>query len=251
MPARKRLAPKTSPNPSPITTARGAAAASPSPAIRSMFDSIAADYDRFNAWASLGLHQRWRRALVERIPASSRVLDIATGTGDVAFLAASYGHQVVGLDFSEGMLNKARQKDSEHRVRWIAGSADRLPFSDRSFNCVTSAFALRNLRGCLGSVLCENLRVLKSGGRALHMDFGRPRSGLSRLGHRWHLTYAVPLIGERICGVRWPRKYLETTIAEFYEPEEVAAKMAAAGFSKVRHWPLLWGVVQLFEGTKE
>src|SRR5262245_46672747 len=98
------------------------------PNIRSMFDRIAADYDRFNSWASLGLHHYWRRRLVDRIPAQSKVLDIATGTGDVAFAAAQSGHMVVGLDFSERMLVQAREKDSAHAIRWVNGSADHLPF---------------------------------------------------------------------------------------------------------------------------
>src|SRR5690349_20461677 len=86
--------------------------------IRAMFDRIASDYDRFNALASLGLDQRWCRALLARIPAQARVLDIATGTGDVAFLAAQDGHSVVGLDFSERMLTKAREKDAEGKIKW-------------------------------------------------------------------------------------------------------------------------------------
>jgi len=132
-----------------------------------MFDRIASDYDRFNAWASLGLHHHWRRALIQRLPKGGRVLDVATGTGDVAFLAAQAGHPVVGIDFSERMLAKAREKEAAsglpagRQVRWMNGSADRLPFSDRSFDAITSAFALRNLRGCLEAAFKENFRVLR------------------------------------------------------------------------------------------
>jgi len=221
-----------------------------------MFDSIAPAYDRFNSWASLGFHHRWRKALVQRIPAQSRVLDIATGTGDVAFLAAEAGHEVVGLDFSERMLEGARAKSErtpasrQAGLRWINGSADRLPFSDRSFGCITSAFALRNLRGCLDKVFSENARVLKEGGRVLHMDFGRPQGSLPRLGHRVHLQYGVPAIGQWICGSHWPKGYLETSIQEFYEPMDVKKRLEAAGFADVTHTPLLWGAVQIYEGIK-
>lgn len=226
------------------------AASQTGPNIRAMFDRIASDYDRFNAWASLGLHQHWRRTLLKQIPPGARVLDVATGTGDLAFLAAQAGHVVVGLDFSEQMLAKARQKDLEGRVRWMNGSADRLPFSDRSFECITSTFALRNLRGCLEVVFKENFRVLRQGGRVLHMDFGRPSFALSRWGHAAHLSFGIPLIGQWVCGERWPKGYLENTIREFYEPRQVIGLLERAGFSQVRCTPLNFGVVQLFQGTK-
>jgi len=218
--------------------------------IRSMFDRIATDYDRFNAWASLGLDKHWRKILIGRVPESARVLDIATGTGDVAFLAVQAGHAVVGLDFSERMLAQAKVKDKENRIRWMNGSADRLPFSDRSFDCITSAFALRNIRGCLEAAFRENFRVLRKNGKVLHMDFGRPKSALSRWGHRVHLSYGIPLIGQWLCKDRWPKGYLENTIEEFYEPAQVVSMLKQAGFESVSHTPLSLGVVQLFEGTK-
>ena len=247
MPRRKPSEPKTSNKsvPAAVTTP------STGPTIRTMFDHIASDYDRFNAWASLGLHHHWRRALLRRIPSGAKVLDIATGTGDVAFLAADAGHTVVGMDFSERMLAKAKEKDLAGRIRWINGSADKLPFSDRSFQCITSAFALRNLRGCLEAAFKENFRVLRDGGKVLHLDFGRPTSALSRWGHRVHLSFGVPLIGQWICGERWPKGYLENTIREFYEPQQVKSLLEQAGFTDVRYRALTFGVVQLFEGTKK
>jgi demethylmenaquinone methyltransferase/2-methoxy-6-polyprenyl-1,4-benzoquinol methylase len=214
-----------------------------------MFDRIAPAYDRFNAWASLGLHQQWRKNLVARIPAAARVLDIATGTGDVAFLAEANGHEVIALDFSERMLAKAKEKDRQQRIRWVSGSADRLPFSDRSFGCVTSAFALRNVRGNIKSVFAENFRVIRPGGKVLHMDFGRP-SGFVRWGHRLHMRLGIPFIGHTVCGESWPKGYLETTIEQFFRPEETIELLEAAGFKSVRHTPLLWGAVEIYEGLK-
>jgi demethylmenaquinone methyltransferase/2-methoxy-6-polyprenyl-1,4-benzoquinol methylase len=246
MPRRKPSEPKTYNNPVPSAVALPETGLD----IRSMFDRIATDYDRFNAWASLGLHQRWRKALIGKVPKGARVLDIATGTGDVAFLAMQAGHAVVGLDFSERMLAQAKEKDKEARIRWMNGSADRLPFSDRSFDCITSAFALRNLRGCLEAVFAENYRVLRKGGKVLHMDFGRPKSALSRWGHRVHLNFGIPLIGQWLCKERWPKGYLENTIKEFFEPARVVQMLQDAGFEAVGHTPFSFGVVQLFEGTK-
>ncbi len=215
-----------------------------------MFDRIASDYDRFNAWASLGLDHHWRKTLVRHIPQGARVLDLATGTGDVAFWALKAGHEVVGLDFSERMLEQARAKDRQSQIRWMNGSADKLPFSDRSFGCVTSAFALRNLRGSLHAVFRENFRVLRQGGQVLHMDFGRPSSPISKLGHRVHLRIGLPLIGQWVCKDRWPKDYLASTIRDFYEPGEVCDMLQEAGFQDVRHRPLTLGAVQLYEGKK-
>lgn len=215
-----------------------------------MFNRIAPDYDRFNSWASLGLDHRWRRELVRRIPARSHVLDLATGTGDVAFLAAAAGHSVVGLDFSEAMLDLARRKDSAQTIRWINGSASRLPFSDRSFGCVVSAFLLRNVRGSLPEVFRENARVLRPGGKVLHMDFGRPASCLPRWGHRLHLRVGLPLMGHVICGERWPKDYLPSTIESFFSPDEVKRMLTAAGFRDAVHHDLLWGAVRIYEGWR-
>jgi demethylmenaquinone methyltransferase/2-methoxy-6-polyprenyl-1,4-benzoquinol methylase len=215
-----------------------------------MFNAIAPDYDRFNSWASLGLHQRWRKELVRRIPSPCRVLDLATGTGDVAFLAVESGHSVVGLDFSEAMLEKAKAKDTSQKVRWMNGSASRLPFSDRSFGSVVSAFMLRNVRGTLDAVFKENFRVLIDGGTVLHMDFSRPDTPWARWGHKLHLKVGIPFVGQWICGERWPKNYLEHTIESFFTPVEIMERLQKAGFRKVRHHDILWGAVRIYEGVK-
>ena len=215
-----------------------------------MFDQIAPGYDRFNAWASLGLHHRWRRALVRAIPAGATVLDLATGTGDVAFLAANRGNVVTGLDFSERMLERARSKDRKGAIRWMHGSADRMPFADGSFDCVTSAFALRNFGTGLDAVFGETFRVLKKGGIALHLDFGRPASRLWRLAHHLHLSRGIPFIGHLVCGSAWPDDYLESTIEAFSEPDQVERRMLEAGFDEASHMALTGGVVQLYRATK-
>ena len=237
MQAKRRSEPKTS-------------KAVPASDVRTMFDRIAPDYDRFNSWASLGMHQRWRKELIRRIPVSCRVLDLATGTGDVAFLAAEAGHSVVGLDFSDAMLEKAKAKDERRQIRWMNGSAAKLPFSDRSFGAIVSAFVLRNIRGTLDAAFRENFRVLRNGGVVLHMDFGRPESSWARWGHRLHLKVGVPLVGQWICGERWPKQYLENTIESFYAPSDIKDRLTQAGFRQVTHHDLLWGAVRIYEGVK-
>ena len=124
------------------------------------------------------------------------------------------------------------------------------PFPERRFDCITSAFALRNMRGCLEAVFRETFRVLTSGGLALHLDFGRPRFPVMRWGHRLHTRVSVPLIGRLVYRGRWPQGYLENTIRDFFEPSQVEDRLEAAGFINVSHAPLLGGVVQLYRGTK-
>ncbi len=248
MPERKPSGLKTFSNHPPATPKQSDI--SPGPSVREMFDGLASNYDRFNAWASLGLHRRWRRLLVARTPRGGRVLDLATGTGDVAFLLAGRGQVVVGVDFSEGMLMQARRKDHANRIQWVLSSADQLPFPERSFEAITSAFALRNLRHCLDGAFRENYRVLTPGGRVLHMDFGRPTSRILQWGHQWYLRHSMAWLGRKICGAFWPDDYLQTTIEGFDEPADVEARLRQAGFSNLRHSALLWGVVQLYEGTK-
>ncbi len=218
--------------------------------VRAMFDRIAPEYDRFNALASFGLHKNWREVMVREIPAGAKVLDIATGTGDVAFSARQQGHEVVGLDFSEEMIRRARLKDAKKMITWVAASAEALPFADQEFGAVTSAFALRNMRSCMDGVFRETFRVLKSGGLALHLDFGRPAFPMMRWGHQMHTRVGVPLIGRLLLGQRWPQGYLANTIRDFFEPSELEDRLEAAGFINVSHKSLMGGVVQLYRGTK-
>lgn len=189
--------------------------------------------------------------MVNQIPPGSHVLDLATGTGEVAFLEHASGHAVAGIDFSRLMLAKAREKDPRGSIQWVLGSADCLPFGNQTFGCVTSAFALRNFGSLVGQVFKESFRVLKTGGRALHLDFGRPTSRLSRWGHRLHLRAGIPLIGRWICGELWPKQYLEKTIEFFYDPAEVEKRLADAGFSDVHHTSFCCGAVVLYQGTKQ
>ena len=149
-----------------------------------MFDRIASDYDRFNAWASLGLHQHWRRALFKHAPARSAYPRYCDRDGRCGFSGRpvrAYGCRA-GFFRTDARQSAGKRPGSgppsARQIRWMNGSADRLPFSDRSFECITSAFALRNLRGCLEAVFKENFRVLRAGGKVLHMDFGRPGFGL-------------------------------------------------------------------------
>ena len=130
------------------------------------------------------------------------------------------------------------------------GSADRLPFSDRSFDCITSAFALRNLRGCLEAALKENFRVLRNGGKVLHMDFGRPDSALSRFGHQVHFASGFRLSGNGSAVSAGRKDISRTPSGSFMSPAKWWSSWSAPVFRMCNISPLAFGAVQIYEGIK-
>jgi demethylmenaquinone methyltransferase / 2-methoxy-6-polyprenyl-1,4-benzoquinol methylase len=220
-----------------------------------MFDLIATRYDRVNRILSLGLDQRWRRTTLRKIGLTPehRVLDIATGTGDLAILQAQTTSSVVGLDPSQNMLDVAQSKlDSQqiaHKVQLVLGDAQALPFEDAEFDRITIAFGIRNVPDRIRGMR-EMLRVLKSGGKVGILELNEPEKGLLALGARFYIRKLVPRIGAALSGAREYR-YLQESIAEFPNRETFAQSMKDVGFSKIESYPLSFGVCTLFVGHKD
>ena len=226
--------------------------------IRALFDRIAPRYDRFNRLASFGLDRRWRRRAIERLTLrpGMRILDLATGTGDLAHQAAltlvPLGF-AVGCDPSFPMLRLAQEKlkaspAASWHIRWIQGRAETLPFLDGAFDAATMGFALRNVSD-LGATFREFYRVIKPGGRLCLLEFGRPKNRALRLGHQLWLATGVPLIGLLATGILWPFVYLRRSIFRFLAPEEVIQHLKAAGFTLVNAEPLTGGIVFLYTAS--
>jgi demethylmenaquinone methyltransferase/2-methoxy-6-polyprenyl-1,4-benzoquinol methylase len=219
-----------------------------------MFDALVPDYDRFNRFSSLGLDAAWRRHAAELFEPASHVLDVGTGTGDTAKAVLDHTHGIVtGVDFSEGMISAARKKfDGEPRANFSVGAADNLPFDARAFDGVVSSFVIRNLHhgGVLPQALREFNRVLRPGGQMVHLELTRPPRGFLSWGHRMYLGAALPVIGRAVFGRRWPKNYLSSTIERFPVPLRICQQFRWAGFDKVRHYPLSFGVASLFVGVK-
>ena len=237
----------------------------PVPAVRpgsgAMFDRIARRYDLLNRVLSLGLDQRWRRLTVAalRLEAGQRVLDLATGTGDLALamLRSCPGASVVGVDPSQAMLSVAREKRQRRLgdargespaadLQLGVGDAERLPFAGGAFDAVAIAFGLRNVpdreRG-----LREMARVTRAGGRIAILELGEPRGPvLGRLA-RLHIHVILPRIGALISGAREYR-YLEKSIAAFPPPEQVSAMMERSGIEPLEARRLAFGACYLFVG---
>jgi demethylmenaquinone methyltransferase/2-methoxy-6-polyprenyl-1,4-benzoquinol methylase len=210
-----------------------------------MFDRIAPVYDLMNRAMTLGLDRSWRRlAAAAAVEPGDRVLDACCGTGDLAIAAREAGGDVVGLDFSEGMLERARRKSDA--VEWVQGDALALPFPAGSFDAATVGFGIRNLSD-LEAGLAELARVVRPGGRVACLEITRPR-GLLRPFFRLWFDGLVPLLGKAFPG-GGAYAYLPASVRRFPGPEDLAAAFERAGLGSVS-WRLLGGgIVALHVGT--
>lgn len=219
-----------------------------------MFSALAPRYQRFNRWSSLGLDDRWRLALVKELGDSRRVLDLGTGTGDLAWRIARQLPRsfVVGADLSFDMMIQSERVVSTQAPVWVQASGESLPFRGASFDSVVSAFVLRNLfmGGVLAASLREASRVLGTGGRLIFLDLTRPANVLLRWGHRIYGKTALPLIGRLMFGKNWPGTYLSGSIRALPSGESMGKLFLENGFSSFECRPLWGGIVSLFIGKK-
>jgi demethylmenaquinone methyltransferase/2-methoxy-6-polyprenyl-1,4-benzoquinol methylase len=223
-----------------------------------MFTSIAGRYDLLNRVLSFGIDGRWRKRLVEaaRVTDGCRVLDVATGTADVAieFANRSPARRVVGLDRSTGMLEEARRKLNRRglsgRIEIVEGEALELPFADGSFDVVSIAFGLRNLPDFEAGV-AEMTRVLARGGRLLILEFFPPAgNGLFSRLYRSYLGTVLPAAGRVISRSGRAYDYLGSSIRQFATRSECLAFMETAGLDGVRVVDLTGGVSSICSGVK-
>lgn len=224
----------------------------PAGEVRDMFDRIAPRYDLLNRAMTAGLDGRWRRAAAAAadLAAGDRALDCCTGTGDLALeLAArvAASGRVVGLDFAEEMLTRARAKATARgaEVEFVAGDALALPFGDGEFDAATVAFGIRNVSD-LDVGIAEMARVVRPGGRVVILEITTPQ----RLRPFYELWFdrVVPRLGRLLGRDGAAYSYLPASVRRFPGPPELAARMAAAGLADVRWRPLAGGIVALHHG---
>lgn len=219
-----------------------------------MFDGIAHRYDLLNRVMSMGIDQRWRRLTIRALALQpgANLLDLATGTADMAILAARMqpAVRVLGVDPSRGMLEVGRRKVEQaglsQRVRLEVGEAERLEMTDASVDGVCIAFGIRNVADRMQG-LREMARVTRPGGRVAILELSEPRRGLLSPLARFHIRSVVPTLGALLSGAHEYR-YLQRSIAAFPPAEEFADMMRAAGLAVVSMTALTFGVCHLYVG---
>ena len=225
--------------------------------VREMFDNIAPKYDLLNHTLSMSIDRVWRRRVVGEVRRAKpgRILDVATGTGDLAIATARRIRdvQVLGVDLSEQMLAVARRKIEarglDGRIVLDRGDAERLAVADASVDVATVAFGVRNF-GDLGAGLRELARTIKPGGKVVILEFSRPRNRVFRALYEFYSYKILPRIGGLVSRDKRAYEYLPASVGEFPAPEEFMAMMARAGFRNCRARSQSFGIAQIYIGER-
>ena len=224
--------------------------------VRDMFGAIASTYDLMNRLMTGGLDQRWRKKVARLADPKpgQRLLDLATGTGDLAVALLDQGGakvRVIGLDFSSGMIRRGAHKfsDSGGRHQAIVGDLESMSFRANRFDAVTIGFGVRNL-GDIPRGLSEMYRVLRPGGRLVILEASTPRNALVARCTRLHTEYVLPLLGRLVSGNREAYSYLPWSVEQFPARERVLELLREAGFTAPRYDDCFLGVATIFSATK-
>lgn len=223
--------------------------------VEQMFDTIAPRYDLLNRVLSLGIDQRWRTKAIQLLADDQpeRILDVATGTADLAIKAEQMLHprEVVGIDIAEEMLRFGREKIDDlglsQRIRLQRADAANLPFEDGSFDAALVAFGVRNFED-LNAGLRDIGRVLRPGGSLVVLEFSQPRSFPMAPLYRFYSRHILPRIGGALSQDEGAYEYLPESVAAFPDGADFLARMAAAGYEQLTWTPLTFGIASLYKG---
>lgn len=224
--------------------------------VEQMFDKISGNYDGLNRVISFGIDVKWRKKVIELVEATKpqAVLDIATGTGDLAIsLAETTATRIVGLDISEGMLAVGRKKiaakDLSEKIEMVQADSEALPFEENSFDAITVAFGVRNFEH-LEKGLAEIYRVLKPGGIFVILETSVPTKFPYKQGYNFHSKVILPVIGKLFSQDKVAYSYLSESAASFPYGEEFNNILRKTGFNNVEDKPQTFGVATIYKASK-
>ena len=224
--------------------------------VTQMFDTISKEYDGLNRVISFGIDVKWRNNVVDIIAKTKadRILDIATGTGDLAInLAKTNAKEIIGLDISNGMLEVGRKKIAhkklDDKIKLILGDSENIPFEDNSFDAITVAFGVRNFED-LEKGLSEILRVLKPNGTFVILETSVPTKVPFKQGYKFYTKYVLPTIGKVFSKDRVAYAYLSESASVFPYGEALNNILRQIGFTNVRDLPQTFGVATIYTATK-
>lgn len=224
--------------------------------VATMFNNISAKYDFLNHFLSVGIDKIWRKKAVKLLKEikPKRILDLATGTGDFALESLQLNpEEIIGIDISEGMLDVGRQKMKRKKVDHIIsmrlGDSENLPFEDGHFDAFTVGFGVRNYEN-LEKGLSEMLRVLRSGGKGIILEFSKPKTFPIKQYYAFHSKYVIPFFGKRISKDEKAYAYLPESVAAFPEGEDFVQILVKLGYKNVEAQTVAGGIATIYSGTK-
>lgn len=223
--------------------------------VRGMFDNIAHRYDFLNHLLSGGIDWYWRKRTVDILQPQDyeKALDVATGTGDLAFALRTHSNaKIYGLDFSMNMLrlNKEKQQEKEEQQHQIlCADAEKMPFPDNSFDVITISYGIRNV-GNMESALEELYRVLKPGGRLGVLEFSQPENSIFKKMYYFYFRNIMPAIGYVFSGNREAYNYLQESVSRFPSRADFSRTLEVVGFRKVQNYTMTMGISVLYLGFK-
>ena len=225
--------------------------------VEQMFDTISGNYDNLNRVISLGSDIKWRKKVIKLVANTKpeSILDIATGTGDLAiqFAEKTTAKTIVGLDLSDGMLSVARKKIAgkpiANTIEFIQGDSEALPFSDNSFDAITVSFGIRNFEN-LEKGLSEILRVLKKDGIFVILETSVPTKFPFKQGYHFHSKVILPLIGRLFSKDKVAYTYLSESASVFPFGKKLNNILSKTGFKEVKNTPQTFGVATIYTATK-
>ncbi|MDC8000798.1 bifunctional demethylmenaquinone methyltransferase/2-methoxy-6-polyprenyl-1,4-benzoquinol methylase UbiE [Aequorivita todarodis] len=225
--------------------------------VEQMFDTISENYDGLNRVISLGSDIKWRKKVIKMVAEKNpkTILDIATGTGDLAiqFAEKTSAEKIVGLDLSEGMLSVARKKVSgkaiSKKIEFVQADSEALPFGDNTFDAITVSFGIRNFEN-LEKGLSEIFRVLKKGGIFVVLETSVPAKFPFKQGYHFYSKTILPLVGKLFSKDKVAYKYLSESASVFPHGERLNNILRKIGFNEVKNIPQTFGVATIYNATK-